>query len=130
MKKWIGLLALLPFAAWADEPPANHDIARQMVTKKYKQKWVGQELGNIYYLDSKVAIDQHRFYILADGLSKTVSIVSCVPNARYIMTILAKSGKEIDEYSNPAVAFSGKDFQDFIASFKDNEDLPYLCQEK
>ncbi len=126
MKKWI-LLALLPLTAWADEPVPNHDIAKQMVAKTYQQKWEGKELGDTYYLDSKVAIDEHRFYIRSDGLSKAVSIVSCVPNARYIMTILTVTGDEIDEYGNLAVGFAGKDFQDFVHSFKDNADLPYLC---
>lgn len=129
MKKWI-LLALLPLTAWANEPAPNDDIAKKMLTKKYQQKWVGEELGDTYYLDSKVAIDEHSFYIRADGMGETVSIVSCAPNARYIMTILVKTGNEIEEYGNPAAALSGDELQEFVNSFKDNADLPHLCRKK
>lgn len=129
MKKWL-LLALLPLTAWANEPMPDHDIAKQMLAKTYQQEWKGKELGDVYYLDSQVAIDENRFYIRSDGFGKSVSIVSCAPNARYIMTILTAAGDEIDEYSNPAVGFAGQDFQDFVNSFKDNADLPYLCRKE
>lgn len=118
---------LLSLPAWATEPEADYNIAKQMAAKTYQQTWVGEEMGETYYLDSKVAIDQHRFYIRSDGFGPIISLVSCAPKARYRSVILVQTGKQTDEYPNDATRFEGQDFQEFVKSFASNPDLKKLC---
>lgn len=129
MKKALFLLCGLSTSLFAQESNIDWDIARKLFQQEYKNSFIGEETGEVFYLDSQVKIDDHHFYIRVDGMgSKGVHVVSCKKDARFMVLISTEYDKQIDDFSYPVAGFSPEDLKEFVRSFAENKDLAKLCK--